>query len=333
MNAPDTTWLAGHLYYAGAPETFLTQAVAPFVHTVLAYGWARQCFFIRYGERGPHIRLRFQGDAPTLLQRVKPQLTLFFQQYFARYPSQRDEPAWVQEVPAEEQWFPNNSVQFITYEPEIERYGGPEGIRIAEQQFHASSRAVLALLQDSAHWSYDRALGAAIQLHLTFAAGLGMDWHEAVRFFTSVAQHWCHHPAVLTPQQSPEAQARQWEQLWRTFAQHFRQQQATLVPYHQTLWQALMEDVTFEHDWLNHWRHAMQQVGCALRRAQDQQQLRVPDDRPLDTGSARPTAQQALWPIFESYVHMTNNRLGIRNRDEAYLAYLMQQSLHELSAA
>jgi hypothetical protein len=43
--------------------------------------------------------------------------------------------------------------------------------------------------------------------------------------------------------------------------------------------------------------------------------------------------QQQLWPIFESYVHMTNNRLGILNRDESYLGYLMQQSLTALSAA
>ena len=333
MSASDPTWLAGYLYYTGAQETFLTKAVAPFVQAVLAHGWARQFFFIRYGERGPHIRLRFRGPADLLEHRVKPQLMTFFQQYYAHYPSQRDEPAWVQDLPAETQWFPNNSVQFLAYEPEIERYGGAAGMRIAEQQFHASSWTVLALLQDSEHWSYDRALGAAIQLHLTFAAGLGMDWHEALRFYTSVAQHWSHHPALFAPEQSPQARAQHRDKILRTFAQHFHQQQATLVPYHATLWRALTDDVAFEHDWLNQWRHDMQQVGCALRRAQAQQQLLVPPERPFDTTSARPTTLQQLWPLFESYVHMTNNRLGILNRDEAYLAYLMQQSLQALSAA
>ena len=333
MNTPDPTWLAGYLYYNGAQETFLTRAVAPFVHTVLARRWAWQCFFIRYGERGPHIRLRFQGPADILEERVKPQCTAFFQQYYTRYPSQRDEPAWVQALPAEAQWFPNNSVQFLAYEPEIERYGGLAGMRIAEQQFHASSEAVLALLQDSAHWGYDRALGAAIQLHLTFAAALGMDWHEALHFYTRVAQHWSHHPALFAPALSPQARAQHRDKIWRTFAQRFAQQQGILVPYHETLWRALMDDVAFEHNWLNQWRHDMQQVGCALRRAQAQQQLLVPPEWPFDTTGARPTTLQQLWPLFESYVHMTNNRLGILNRDEAYLAYLMQQSLQALSAA
>ena len=121
MNAPDHTWLAGYLYYTGARETFLTKAVAPFVHTVLTHGWAGQCFFIRYGERGPHIRLRFQGPADLLEHWVKPRFMTFFQQYYTRYPSQRDEPAWVKDLPRDIQWFPNNSVQFLAYEPESER--------------------------------------------------------------------------------------------------------------------------------------------------------------------------------------------------------------------
>ncbi|MGB5931124.1 MAG: lantibiotic dehydratase C-terminal domain-containing protein, partial [Cyclobacteriaceae bacterium] len=33
------------------------------------------------------------------------------------------------------------------------------------------------------------------------------------------------------------------------------------------------------------------------------------------------------WRIYDSYVHMTNNRLGIQNRDEAYLAYLIKKCL------
>src|SRR5262249_59520570 len=35
--------------------------------------------------------------------------------------------------------------QLDTYEREVERYGGPEGIALAERLFHADSEAVLAL--------------------------------------------------------------------------------------------------------------------------------------------------------------------------------------------
>jgi hypothetical protein len=330
MNAPDPTWLAGYLYYTGAPETFLTQAVAPFVHTMLTQGWAEQCFFIRYGEWGPHIRLRFKGQSETLAQKVKPQFAPFFRHYYARYPSQRQEPAWVQALPPEQRWFPNNSVQFIAYEPEITRYGGLVGMRIAEQQFLASSCAILALLQDSECWSYDRALGAAIQLHLTFAAALGMDLYETAQFYTSVSQHWCAYAAPSAADPSEQARAQRQAKTRSIFAQHFTQQQATLMPYHEVLWKALAADAVFEQDWLNRWRHDMSQVGCALRAAQAQQQLLVPHWWQHNATLAIPATQQQLWPILESYVHMTNNRPGILNRDEASVGYLLHKNLQAL---
>ena len=333
MNPPDYTWLAGYLYYTGAQETFLTQAVAPFVHTMLAHGWAEQCFFIRYSERGPHIRLRFKGPSDTLEHNVKPQFTAFFQHYYTRFPSQREDPARVQALPPEQRWLPNNSVQFAVYEPEIARYGGPVGMRIAEQQFHASSCAVLALLRESGQWSYDRALGAAIQLHLTFAAAVGMDLDETAQFYTSVSQHWYAYAAPSAAAPSDEARAQRHTKILSVFAQQFTAQQAALVPYHEVVWQALTAGAVFEQDWLNRWRHDMSQVGCALRAAHAQQQVLVPHWWQPNATLAIPTARQQLWPIFESYVHMTNNRLGILNRDEAYVGYLLHKSLHALHTA
>lgn len=36
------------------------------------------------------------------------------------------------------------------------------------------------------------------------------------------------------------------------------------------------------------------------------------------------------WLIYDSYVHMTNNRSGVLNRDEGYLGYLMAKSVELL---
>ena len=55
-------WLAAYLYYSGNWEKFLTNSVKPFVEDILDRKLAEQYFFIRYWERGPHIRLRFKGD-------------------------------------------------------------------------------------------------------------------------------------------------------------------------------------------------------------------------------------------------------------------------------
>jgi hypothetical protein len=38
-------------------------------------------------------------------------------------------------------------------------------------------------------------------------------------------------------------------------------------------------------------------------------------------------AKQQLWAIYDSYIHMLNNRLGIMNRDEGYLGFLIKEVL------
>jgi thiopeptide-type bacteriocin biosynthesis protein len=333
MNSSDDTWLAGHLYYSGNWESFLTQAVSPFIDQVVSQGLATQFFFIRYWERGPHIRLRFKGEMDVLERVVKPQFKQFFLHYYERYPSQREEPTWVQDLAAEQRWFPNNSLQFIAYEAEVERYGGPEGIRLSEKQFQASSRAVLALLQDSENWGYDRALGAAIQLHLTFAAALGMDAYATAQFYTQVSRHWLNRVYPVASQLTDRERTARQQATLAAYVHTFAHQRTTLVPYHEVLWNALTMGVEFDHPWLNQWRNDMEQLAAALRVAQHSQRLIIPRCFRYDPSINITEEKQQLWPILESYVHMTNNRLGILNRDESYLGYVMQQSLTALSAA
>ena len=50
-----------------------------------------------------------------------------------------------------------------------------------------------------------------------------------------------------------------------------------------------------------------------------------PATKPKDT-----KRKQQLWPVLESYVHMTNNRLGILNKDEPFIAYFIKESFLEL---
>ena len=201
MTTQPDTWLAAYLYRGEPWEALLTEAVQPFVQQVLINGWADSFFFIRYWERGPHIRLRFKGDAVVLESQLRPALTAHFTRYFRQYPSQRADPA--RQLPPGSQWFPNDSVQFIPYEPETDRYGGPVGVAIAERQFACASRVVLATLAASRTWNYDRALGTAIQLHLLFAYATGMDLEEARAFFTLVYTQWA--PRAYVPPQGATA--------------------------------------------------------------------------------------------------------------------------------
>lgn len=329
-NQTNHTWLAAYLYYGEPWEPFLIETVKPFVDKIMENQWAHQFFFIRYWERGPHIRLRFKGNAETMEKQVKPQLDDHFLKSFREHPGKRETPEYVETLPPEQQWFPNNSVQYIDYEPEVERYGGPTGILIAENQFQASSRTVFSVIEESGDWDYDRALGAAIQLHLGFAFAMGMDLVETGEFFTQISQTWFSRAYGYTPDTPKDEIKERQEITLKAFEENFQRQKTTLVPYHQTLWSAFTEEAEFEQEWLNRWLAHMTSVKNELLTAQEQNALVIPQWFKPEPGRKTPEDRQHLWPILESYIHMTNNRLGILNRDEAYLGYLIKESLKEV---
>jgi hypothetical protein len=328
MSVSDTNfWLAVHLYYAEPWEAFLTEAVWPFVEKTLAAGSADQFFFIRYWERGPHIRLRFKGSEHTLTQVVQPELDAFFNRYFEMYPSEREEPKDMTAFPVERQWVPNNTLHYVPYQPEVERYGGPAGIAIAERQFQLSSQAVLIVLALSGHWDYERALGTAIQMHLGLAWALGMTLQETRHFFARIFEGWFARAYGFVPHLSAEEIAHRRQATLAAFAESFKRKQAVLVAYHQRIWQALVAGWELEQEWLNRWLCGMRKIGHELKTADARKRLIYPYGLKPDPATPVSIDRQNRWSILGSYVHMTNNRLGILNRDEAYLGYLIVNSL------
>jgi thiopeptide-type bacteriocin biosynthesis protein len=106
----------------------LREVIGPLTAEVLQSGAADQWFFIRYGDPDWHLRLRFHGNPERLHEDVMPAIetaaTLLLKEgRLAR-------------------------VQFDTYEREVERYGGGEGIVLAERIFQADSEAVLEIIEN-----------------------------------------------------------------------------------------------------------------------------------------------------------------------------------------
>jgi thiopeptide-type bacteriocin biosynthesis protein len=123
---PGSEWLYAKLYTGAATlDQVLRDLVRPVVEAVRGSGAADQWFFIRYGDPDWHLRLRFHGEPARLHGEVLPALQA------AAAPLLDNSRLW--------------RVQFDTYEREVERYGGADGIVLAERFFHADSEAVLAL--------------------------------------------------------------------------------------------------------------------------------------------------------------------------------------------
>lgn len=328
-------WLAAHLYYNEPWEEFLTKAVEPYVVSAIRTGVVDQYFFIRYWDRGPHIRLRFKGNAEIIEQIFRPNLLEHFENYFEDKPSKRTNPNYPVNFPEEFKWLPNNSVQFFNYEPELERYGGTVGVQIAEEHFQISSDAALANIKErSFKWTYEDAMGAAIKLHLSFIFTMGFDLKSAVSFFRMVFYNWLPRSfRFFTKGLSREEYRKMSRETIDDFTRAFEMQKSALIPFHQSLWEGLEEKSEFEEETLNTWVQKNQGIKSKLDQAMQNKQLTTRSNRyQLPAGAAQNIHpdDELLWNFYADYLHMTNNRLGILNKDEGYLGFLIMESLKAL---
>ena len=121
--APGSEWAYLKLYTGSATlDRLLRDAVAPLARELIRTGAADRWFFLRYADPGFHLRVRFHGDPDAI-----------------RGPLEQLAARALDEGLAHE-------ALLGTYVREIERYGGPTAIVLAEQLFHADSDAVVDLL-------------------------------------------------------------------------------------------------------------------------------------------------------------------------------------------
>jgi lantibiotic biosynthesis protein len=172
----ESEWLFAKLYCSPShADRLLLELIRPLVERVMKDGTTRGWFFIRYGDPGWHLRLRFHGAAAELHDRVLPLLLEM------AAPFERQNMLW--------------RMQFETYEPELERYGGPAGTGVAEQFFQLDSELCLELLP-----LISGDLGAELRWQLAFAgadrvlSGLGFTLPErkimAEQLRSSREQEW-----------------------------------------------------------------------------------------------------------------------------------------------
>ena len=154
---PGSEWLYAKLYTGpGIADRLLVDTLRPLVSTAVAGGAADGWFFIRYADPDPHVRLRLHGDPRRLTGELLPRLA--------------DSLAPLLEDGRVARW------QLDTYVREVERYGGAQGIVLAEQLFCLDSECVLAMLDstpgdDGLAWRWKLAT-CGVDLLLD---GLGLD--------------------------------------------------------------------------------------------------------------------------------------------------------------
>jgi thiopeptide-type bacteriocin biosynthesis protein len=121
-------WLFAKIYCSPShADRLLTELVPALLREVAGTAVTTKWFFTRYADPHWHLRLRFHGDPDALGAQVLPLLQ--------------------RRVDVEQGRGTVWRFELDGYEPEVDRYGGPLAIHLAEELFHLDSELCLKLLQ------------------------------------------------------------------------------------------------------------------------------------------------------------------------------------------
>lgn len=306
-------WLSVHLHFVGdiyspAGDLIIRDVVEQFLRSVarpIIDSW----FFVRYGDGGSHIRLRMLARSPVQEDELWELFTTWVRAVFPDTPVGTQPPDGILDRA------PGLLTHVVrtAYVPEIARYGGVRALNVAEAHFCASSE--LALLQLRSFADDDRGirLGRAMMAMIVLAHTWFTDSTAAGRIFEGYESGYL---ANRLP--DPDVRAR----LAGSFALGFDEQSSRLAEFVEAVWERLTsgDELT---DSLDAFRDRLRADRLALASLVESGEVTVLEHHAADT-------EQALTLLAPSYVHMTNNRLGVSTIEEAYLAHLIRQTLARL---
>jgi thiopeptide-type bacteriocin biosynthesis protein len=314
-----TEWASFHIFRRQEPDALLRGCLVPALDRWRARGWVKQAFFLRYWQGGPHLRLRMQPVAQHAT-RLRDDARALLTGYLAEHPetvafdaerellAQKELHRLEYGDDGDPTLYPDNTVHELPYLREYERYGGSDGILLAEEQFDASSTLVLRHL--CGHGQATQRLVTAFRLMLVAARAFGMQGRQAASYFRVYRQGWARY--LPGKQQSAEAQ----------FAARFQRQAPALVK----VAQQTLRDPAGEDPAARAWYATL--LATRERLAEiDAAKLflltGVWQDMAMHLGGVLP------YMLFH-FLHLTNNRLGILPPEEAYLGFLLEHALAEV---
>jgi hypothetical protein len=328
-------WISVHIFYYGDQNYLLVQSIAPLIASLREQGLIQRYFFIKYWVEGPHIRLRLlpaQGaDEDKIKHMVSQAITAFLERHPALYIPREFSPLaktmFIREY-GEEKWRetygkgeqmplrPNNSFAFIDYEPEYVRYAGPAGMELSEWHFEQSSDTVIDLLRETNIGVSSMLLGRSVQLALPFFYGIFREDSKVLHALERYILYWTHWQRQGIPEQI-------YAKKYQRMAPALRQRVAKIRQY-------MLEEqpsdrlTSVERTWKEH----ISEFRVRIARLYEEHRIVVPDrDLPFPTSQ---TLDGVYHYLQGSYVHMTNNRLGVLIPQEVYVAYLLKRTLEDL---
>ncbi|MEV6529878.1 lantibiotic dehydratase C-terminal domain-containing protein [Streptomyces sp. NPDC051639] len=334
-------WLAVHVFYAASPRPLLLQCVKPLVDDLTEEGLLAGYFFINYWLEGPHLRLRLRprraADAPVVRERAHAALAAFLRERPALYEVKagflaelyetlftleytEDQRAEFLGPDGRMRLRPNNSFEDRPYEPEYGKYGGPGGVALAEWHFQHSSDLVVEAARGMNLHLRTVLLGLSAQLMMVMSGTFLKDDEALLAFLDRYHAFW-DRAFNGTNYTTAQGYDRAYTEMGASLPERFRRIRDAVAQGGQDRLPA------FLRGWAEHCTELRDRAeeltlrGELTFRAWDGSR----DIRPTDPGHALPM-------LLSPYLHMTNNRLSMTIRDEAFLSYVLARALRDETA-
>lgn len=306
-------WLSFHIYcgrdlYGPEIDQLLVDVVEPLNRNLRADGAVDRFFFVRYNDPDCHLRLRFRVQDVSGADGIAlPDGTSFsIEQKVRRAVHAFDALA---------------RVQRIDYEPELQRYGGPQGIDIAEEHFHHSSQVALQLIAATLDNGRPQRLGKTLLTSVLLVFAWCRDRSITAKFLAGYAQKYRQYltpaPGVGGDREDAEEQGlgERLAELGYSFDGH---PAAAMTRALDALLTAATADEGLGIPLLDQWMAGLSTSTEGLQRVHQAGEL---------VTSSELAEHQALQPMIGSFLHMHHNRLGLSIPQEIYLAHLAATAL------
>ncbi|MER5966460.1 lantibiotic dehydratase C-terminal domain-containing protein [Streptomyces sp. NPDC002057] len=347
-------WIALHVFYAASPRPMLVDCVRPLVARLTEEGLITGHFFINYWLEGPHVRLRLRpaspAAAPEVRRRAGEALTAFLAGRPALYEVDSGflkdfyNALFDIEFPGEDRGRymgedgrmrlrPNNSFSEEPYAPEYAKYGGPAGVELAEWHFRHSSELVVDAFRTMNLHLRTVLLGTSAQLMMVMSSCFLPEEDRLADYLDGYYAFW-HRAFPGTGFIGSEEYERNYAEMAPSLGRRFAAVRAAVASGE------LGRLPSFLRGWAEHCLELRSRVVESAGRGD----LLFPvHEGPAreDTGQPRaePAGAAAVEPLthvpsvlprlLSPYMHMTNNRLHVTIRDEAYLSFVLGQVLRD----
>lgn len=296
-------WHAYHIYYHDDRDRVLLELVHPIVARLVACAQIESFFFVRYDLGGPHIRLRLCTYDGSLVA-VHEAVTRAVARFFTRWPSLATLPEQVVRERSEglraidpheldTKLYGDNTCVSVEPSFEVMRYGGKERLQHSLDYFAISSAYAIEVV-----WKLRDTprLGAAMRSYIWQAWGFAKDGAEFMALLGYARVYW--------------------EGLWREAAENaevfFEQRRERMC-------QLLADEL---------------EVVATCATDEDSPMLgRLAGGAQLVGSHIRVTERGLRLSIGMSHMHMTANRIGLTNIEEAHVGRVLRRAVNEVAMA